>query len=150
MSLLEEQTTYLPFASEVLEDYQRDNNLPGYSTSSIEALVVKACRIEEKWAAPRRVDTGSHNGKLHIIKRDDGATKLLGLEMVFDRWILAVYFEGAVRLYDAKPSDELDASREDMPILRAFLAKGVPYMSYAISLDPSEKTLFLALAHPKS
>lgn len=77
-------------------------------------------------------------------------SKLLGLEMVLDRWILAVYFEGAVRVYDVEPPRDIDTIGEGrIPVLRASLVKGDAYMSYAVSMGPSGKTLFLSLAHPK-
>ncbi|KDR67709.1 hypothetical protein GALMADRAFT_257992 [Galerina marginata CBS 339.88] len=143
MSLLQEQLAYLPMPPELARIYHREDRLlQSYSTCTIESTVVKAQRTAAAWVMPRAVEP-------YKLKKEVGSN-LMGLRMFLDRWLLALYSEGVVHLYDTQPQGKSrrDIEGEIAPVLRASLIQEMPnlWTSFAARMDPSGETLVLALS----
>ncbi|GAW04486.1 hypothetical protein F5879DRAFT_948646 [Lentinula edodes] len=90
--LIQEQRTRLPLPPNAR------GNLEAWSTDALESLVISNELIDDLWLIPREtppVKLQNRRGEL-----------LLGLEIFADRWILAVYMDGYMDLWDAESPNE--------------------------------------------
>ncbi|KAJ4486976.1 hypothetical protein C8R41DRAFT_837439 [Lentinula lateritia] len=90
--IVQEQRTRLPFPPNAR------GNLEAWPTDALESLVVSNELVDDLWLIPREtppVKLQNRRGEL-----------LLGLEIFADRWILAVYMDGYVDLWDAESPNE--------------------------------------------
>lgn len=147
MWILQEQERYLPLPPEVLSVYRsEDESLRAYSTSVIESTVTSAEHTADAWPQPRSsVPTK--------IKREAVGATLMGLKVILDRWLVVIYFEGAVHLYDTHAAGQSSNSsttkhtRRRPVVLRSSLfIETSLWTSYSLQLDCSCKILFLALS----
>jgi hypothetical protein len=147
MWILQEQERYLPLPPEVLSVYRsEDEHLRAYSTSVIESTVTSAQRTADAWPQPRS------SIPTKINREGVGAT-LMGLNIFLDRWLVVLYFEGAVYLYDthatgqSSNSSRTENTRHRPVVLRSSLfIETSLWTSYSLQLDCSGKFLFLALS----
>ncbi|KAF7371102.1 hypothetical protein MSAN_00745000 [Mycena sanguinolenta] len=99
-------------------------------SSTLESIVVSASRACESWRLPRQINP---------ILRSPGG-KIKGLKMFLDTWLLIVYQDGGIYLWDI---------RENMPqrghcaILRMV---GARWQSYDAALGPGEDHIIVALS----
>lgn len=90
--IVQEQRTRLPFPPNAR------GNLEAWPTDALESLVVSNELVDDLWLIPREtppVKLQNRRGEL-----------LLGLEIFADRWILAVYMDGYMDLWDAESLNE--------------------------------------------
>lgn len=147
MWILQEQERYLPLPPELVSAYRsEDEHLRAYSTSVIESTVTSAQRTADAWSQPR-------SGVPTKIKREGGEATLMGLDLFLDRWLVALYFEGGVYLYDTYAAGQSSNSRlaqntrRRPVVLRSSLSTETSlWTSYSLQLDCSCKILFLALS----
>lgn len=146
LSLFEQQRHYLPIPHDLL--HQEDTHFPNHTSSFIESTVRQAQLVANDWPCPRTtVPWKIERGRL-------GST-LMGLEIFLDRWLIVIYSEGVVYLYDIQPTSTINSQGGNNPqaadaILRSSLVlkSGVwACSSYAISLDRKANKLVLAMAH---
>jgi hypothetical protein len=145
--MLQKQEQYLPLPPEMMSVYRsEDEHLRAYPTSVVESVVTSAQRAADAWPRPR-------SGVPTKINRESVGTTLMGLQIFLDRWLVALYFEGAVYLYDthaARSSSDGDIKKHTTcqpVVLRCSLfLEASPWTSYSLQLDSSCKTLFLALS----
>lgn len=95
----------------VLHRQQHEQNLPlpsftyhplalvKISTSELEAITASAYQVDRSWLSPR--DSGIDQAARSL--RPKPAQYLLSLDLFLDRWLLCVYGEGVVSLWDLQP-----------------------------------------------
>lgn len=150
MKMLHEQKAYLPLSRDLLDAYRRgDAHLPEHSDAEIESIVTEAEIMSELWTLWRPQTP-------YMLQRESVGNTLMGVKLFLDRWLLAVYFEGGVYLYDTQQPDPVASSYPSastsrpsrrVPILRAarFLESGL-WITHAVSIDLKGQTIFLALS----
>ena len=154
MKILREQSSYLPLPPDLLDAYRReDMHLTDHSDAEIESIVTEAEIMSELWTRWR-----PHPPQK--LPRETVGNTLMGVKLFLDRWLVVVYFEGAVYLYDTQPPDILASPSASgylsdsesrpfrrMPILRGtgFLESGL-WITHAVSIDLKGETIFLALS----
>ncbi|KJA27954.1 hypothetical protein HYPSUDRAFT_34195 [Hypholoma sublateritium FD-334 SS-4] len=150
MKMLGEQSSYLPLPRDLLDAYRReDTHLPEHSDAEIESVVTEAEIMSELWTRWRPQSP-------YKLQRESVGNTLMGVKLFLDRWLLVVYFEGGVYLYDTQPPDPVTSSFSSastsrlsrrVPILRAarFLDSGL-WITHAVSIDLKGQTIFLALS----
>lgn len=84
------------------------------------------------------------------LEREGPESTLMALKMFLDRWLVAVYSEGVVYLYDTQPTPTINPHGEknhQTAVLRSRLdlESGI-WTSYAVSLDSTANKLVLATA----
>lgn len=148
MYILQDQETYLPLPADISYSLKHEDiHLNDYSTSTIESTVRNARRRAETWLSPRKT-------VLHKLKREKLSTALLGLEFLADRWLVVVYADGALYLYDTRPglvtgsANRKTKQRVQQPVLRAFLVLDTPtiWTSHSATVDCKVETLFVAVS----
>ncbi|PPQ85243.1 hypothetical protein CVT25_010016 [Psilocybe cyanescens] len=153
LSKLQEQETHLPLPPEILHNREEDGHLFTYSVAAIESTVIKAQHTAEAWTrarvrTPKKLKKGS-----------DGST-LIGLKLLLDRWLVAVYYEGVVHIYDTQPqasfttgsrhTNPTNLDSHDAAVLRASLVLETnSYTSFSVAIDSTGHRLILALSHPR-
>jgi hypothetical protein len=147
MWILQEQERYLPLPPEVLSVYRsEDEHLRAYSTSVIESTVTSAQRTADAWP--------QHRSSIPTkIKREAVGATLMGLNVFLDRWLVVLYFEGAVYLYDTHAAGQSSNSsitkhtrRRPIVLRSSLFIETSRWTSYSLQLDCSCKSLFLALS----
>jgi len=141
--ILNEQADSLPLPLHILLPLHGDALLNNYSTLVIESTVKNMRRIADAW--PRR-----RQGPLRRLPRERSGKTLLGLELFVDRWLLVIYGEGAVYLYDLQPLSGNGNEHNREPELRTFclLQASRQWTSYCAVVDHKGKELVVALSHP--
>lgn len=150
---MQEQETHLPLPPEILHNREEDGHLFTYSVAAIESTVIKAQHTAEAWTrarvrTPKKLKKGS-----------DGST-LIGLKLLLDRWLVAVYYEGVVHIYDTQPqasfttgsrhTNPTNLDSHDAAVLRASLVLETnSYTSFSVAIDSTGHRLILALSHPR-
>lgn len=155
MKKLEEQETYLPLPTELLNAYRHeDRHLHAYSDSIIESITTNAAHMSNMWRRPRLALS-------YRLERGPVGKTLMGMKLFLDRWLMIVYYEGAAYLYDTRPvyhpvQSSLPGSQfeptgrtntNSRPILRAelFLESGL-WITHVAAVDSAEQRLFLSLS----
>jgi len=151
MSILQEQEQYLPLPPEMLSIYRsEDEHLRAYPTSVIESIVTSVQRTADEWLRPR-------SGIPTKVRRESvGTGTLMGLKIFLDRWLVALYFEGAIYLYDTHAigcsSDggiKKNTTHRPVVLRSSLFLETSLWTSYSLQLDSSCKTLFLALSRSR-
>ncbi|KAF8159905.1 hypothetical protein B0H34DRAFT_705310 [Crassisporium funariophilum] len=139
MSLMQEQQRYLPLPEDLLVSLNSlDPHLQSYSSQALESILKHALLVSNAWPRPRKSPPWK-------IQRQGMNIILAGMDMVLDRWLVVVYSEGAVYLYDTQVSNLGEPGKH--VVLRASLDLPWGIMSsHAISLDSTNQKLVLAIA----
>ena len=145
LSLFDQQRQYLPIPDDLL--HQEDFQLPNHTSSATESMVREAQLVADRWPCSRigipwKLERG----------RERLQSTLIGIEIFLDRWLLAIYSECVVYLYDTQPTPTIDPhgkkGHQAPAILRSSLeSKSNVWNSYGIALDRTTNKLILALSH---
>lgn len=128
--------------------HEQQQNLPLYSnlqgaltfedvsSADLEAIVIRNRRIQLNWTLPRSLSP-------HELRPPSGKI-LLGLELFLDRWLLGVYSDGFVHLWDTLFIPVSDSSASFLPCATLSLGHK-DWTSYAAIVDSQHATLILVL-----
>lgn len=134
------QAASLPLPLHILRSFRDDVLLNDYSTLAIESTARITQRIAEAW--PRR-----RQGPLRVLPNRTSGNTLLGLGLFVDRWLLVIYREGPMYLYDLQPSSGNGNESNCVPELRPRRIQGGFYQwtSYCAVVDHRGEELVVAL-----
>ena len=128
---------------EVSSIYRSEGDyLRAYPTSVIESTVISAQRTADAWPKPR-------SGVPTKINREAVGATLMGLDIFLDRWLVVLYFEGAIYLYDTHGTGQSNNSginRRPVVLRSSLSTEASLWTSYTLQLDCSCKSLFIALS----
>lgn len=125
INLLRTQDKYLPLPTTL--------RLSQLSTPQVESVAITTQRIAKSWPAPRPEAPRKLQPKSGEV--------LLGIELYLDKWLLSVYSDGLVYLWDVANSSIVNPG-----VRCASLDLGSRgWTSYVSSLDASNTSIFLAV-----
>lgn len=72
---------------------------------------------------------------LHTFQHEDDIASLLGIQVLLDRWLLAIYAEGLIEIYDL----------DEMTKKTSMNLDHTGWGSYSAAVDESNKVIFIAI-----
>ncbi|EPQ56745.1 hypothetical protein GLOTRDRAFT_121088 [Gloeophyllum trabeum ATCC 11539] len=130
--IIRRQQQYLPMPPGA----RAQDSLAEYTSSELESIATKAYHIERTWKRPRQTPLKRftpHFGSF-----------ILALELYRDRWLLCVYSEGVVALWDLekRPEAEMESSASCRACIR--LRGNRPWTSSVSCLDADDSGIIVA------
>ncbi|KAJ7237270.1 hypothetical protein B0H12DRAFT_108635 [Mycena haematopus] len=109
------------------------------ASSTIESIVVSATRASEVWLLPRKIEQPILHSSVII-------RTIKGLNIFLDTWLLVVYEDGGVYLWDIRE----DAPRRGHCATLDLRITGVRWTSYTTALDAGKDHIILAISSAAS
>ncbi|KAJ6580857.1 hypothetical protein B0H19DRAFT_1060565 [Mycena capillaripes] len=103
------------------------------SSSTLESIVVSALRAADSWELPR---------KLKPVLKPSHGQSILGLNIFLDTWLLIVYVDGLVYLWDIRES----APRQGYCDTLDLREPGMRWSSYIASLVPNSEQIMFSIS----
>ncbi|KZT21192.1 hypothetical protein NEOLEDRAFT_1139827 [Neolentinus lepideus HHB14362 ss-1] len=130
--IIRRQQRYLPLPPGA----RAHDSLADFTSSHLESIVTKAYNVERTWRIPRQ----------SILKKfaPHFGSFILALELFLDRWLLCVYSEGVIALWDLKkkPDIELESSGSCKSCIK--LLGNRPWTSSVSCLDADNDGIIVA------
>ncbi|KAJ7663899.1 hypothetical protein DFH06DRAFT_335805 [Mycena polygramma] len=103
------------------------------SSSTLESIVLSAIRASDSWLLPRKIKP--------ILNPAHGQS-ILGLNIFLDTWLLIVYADGLIYLWDIRE----EAPRRGYCDTLDLRDPGIRWTSYNVSLAPGGECVFFAIS----
>ena len=134
---LREQQLEYPVSPEITTSISSGDSLQDTSSEHLFKLALRIPRIDQLWSQRRHLPT------IHLEKRAN-ASIIQDIRIVLDRWLVLVYTEGVIQLYDllaltrARDPPGLVAELED--------CDHGPWVSFATAVDSEKQILIMSTA----
>ncbi|KIK05039.1 hypothetical protein K443DRAFT_675504 [Laccaria amethystina LaAM-08-1] len=136
ISLFHRQQAYLPTPPGL--GLEEPSHLQDVPTQTLERSVRSSNRIAYLWPRLR-------TSELVKLSRVHLGVTMMGMQLFLERWLLVVYSEGAIYVFDTKSTESEGAASGGVLRARVDLQGGL-WSSYVASLDSSGEKIVVAIA----